>query len=171
MFFHPPMHRTAIVGVLVGFVFPLLRLGAQAPPVPDSTVVYMLSPSLFQLVDFEIAGAALGRRYVVRVEVPEGQLWSRVASHLMKITNARGPTSKDSVVMVVAISDIHLAADTLVARLVKETRELCPGTRWMSTGTSYEVRTLREKGVRDAWTQPTVTPKLSWDAFGCPATP
>ena len=168
--FHRRMHRTAIISLLIGFAVTLPRLEAQALSVPDSTVVYMLSPSLFQLVDFEIAAAALGRQHVIKVEVPEGPLWSRVASHLMKVTNARVATSKDSVVMVVAITDIHLAADTLVARLVKETRQLCPGERWMSTGTDYEVRTLRVKGVSDGWTEPTVTPKETWDAFGCPAT-
>jgi len=164
------MHRTATIGVLISLAVTLPRLDAQVLGVPDSTVVHMLSPSLFQLVDFEIAAAALGRQHVIKVEVPDGPLWSRVASHLMKVTNARVATSKDSVVMVVAITDIRLAADTLVARLVKETRELCPVERWMSTGTDYEVRTLRVKGIIDGWTEPTITPKETWDAFGCPAT-
>lgn len=168
---HIRMHRSAISSLLIGFAVALPRLEAQALSVPDSTVVYMLSPSLFQLVDFEIGAAALGRQHVMKVEVPETPLWSRIASHLMKVTNARVATSRDSVVTVVAISNIHLAADTLVARLVKETRQLCPGDRWMSTGTDYEVRTIRVKGFRDAWTAPTVTPGATWDAFGCLTAP
>jgi hypothetical protein len=162
--------KAAIIGVLIGLAVALPRLDAQVLGVPDSTVVYMLSPSLFQLVDFEIAAAALGRQHVIKVEVPDGPLWSRVASHLMKVTNGRAATSKDSLVTVLAITDIRLAADTLVARLVKETRELCPGERWMSTGADYEVRTLRVRDVHDAWTQPTITPKMTWDAFGCVTT-
>ena len=161
------MRRTAIATLLLGLPVALPRLQAQALSVPDSTVVYMLSPSLFQLVDFEIGAAALGRQHIMKVEVPETPLWSRIASHLMKVTNARAATSKDSVVTVVSISNIHLAADTLSARLVKETRQLCPDGRWMSTGTDYEVRTIRVKGSRDSWTAPTLAPGVDWDAFGC----
>jgi hypothetical protein len=159
-------HPARVVGVLIAFAFTLRRLDAQTSGVPDSTVVYMTSPALFQLVDFEIAAAALGRHHVIRVDVPGGPLWSKVASHLMKATNGREPIASDSVVLVVAIKDIHLASDTLVAGLVKETRQLCPA-RWMSTGTNYELRTIRVKGTKDAWTEPTVTPEDTWDAFGC----
>ena len=166
MFLINNMHRAPVVGLFIAFVF-ALRLDAQVPGVPDSTVVYMTSPALFQLVDFEIAAAAFGRRQVITVEVPSGPRWARVASHLMTVTNARVPGVSDSVVMVVAIKDIHLESDTLVASLVKETRQRCPD-RWMTTGTSYEVRTVRVKGGSDGWTEPVLTPKETWDAFGCP---
>jgi len=167
MLFIDSMRRVPVAGFLIGFAFTLPRLEAQAVNVPDSTVVYMTSPALFQLVDFEIAAAALGRHHVIRVDVPSGPRWARVASHLMTATNARVPALSDSVVLVVAIKDIHLVSDTLVASLVKETRQRCPD-RWMSTGTSYEVRTVRVKGVSDGWTAPILTPKETWDAFGCP---
>jgi hypothetical protein len=127
----------------------------------------MIAPALFQLVDFEIVAAALGRHHVIRVEVPPGPLWAEVASHLMNSTNGRVPTSLDSVFTVVAVRDIHVAADTLIATLVKETRELCPGNKWMNTGTSYDVRTLRVKDFSNSWTTPTVKPDLDWDSFGC----
>jgi hypothetical protein len=129
----------------------------------------MTGPALFQLVDPEITAAALGRRHVISVEVPGGSRWARIASHLMAATNARVPGASDSVVLAVALKDIHLESDTLVASLVKETRFRCPD-RWMRTGTSYEVRTVRVKGVSDGWTAPILTPKLTWDSFGCPVT-
>ena len=169
MFLINTIHRAPVVGFFVAFVFTLPRLDAQVVNVPDSTVVYMTSPALFQLVDFEIAAAALGRHHVMKVEVPSDARWARIASHLMKTTNARQPAGSDSVFLLLSIKDIHLEADTLVASLVKETRQRCPD-RWMTTGTSYEVRTIRVKGVTDGWTQPVLTPKETWDAFGCPTT-
>ena len=168
MFLIHTVRRAPVVGFFIAFVF-TLRLDAQVLGVPDSTVVYMTSPALFQLVDFEIAAAALGRHHVIRVEVPSGARWARVASHLMTATNAREPAARDSVVLALAIKDIHLESDTLVASLVKETRYRCPD-RWMTTGTSYEVRTIRVKGVSDGWTEPILTPKETWDSFGCPVT-
>ena len=159
-------HKASAVGFFIAFVL-TLRLDAQVLDVPDSTVVYMTSPALFQLVDFEIAAAALGRRHVIKIDVPSGARWARIASHLMMATNAREPAASDSVVLALAIRDIHLESDTLVASLVKETRYRCPD-RWMRTGTSYEVRTIRVKGIGDGWTAPILTPKETWDSFGCP---
>lgn len=159
------IHRAAVGGVL--FLFAVPRLNGQVLDVPDSTVVYMTAPSLFQLVDSEIAAAALGRQHVIKVEVPSGLRWARVASHLMTITNAREPAPGDSVYLGLSIKDIHLKGDTLVASLVKETRQRCPD-RWMATGTSYEVRTVRVRGFSNAWTAPILSPEITWDAFGCP---
>ena len=161
------MHRTSAVGLFIAVIFSVTRLDAQVVDVPDSTVVYMTSPALFQLVDPEIAAAALGRRHVIKVEVPGGPRWARIASHLMAATNARAPAPTDSVVLSLTLKDIHLESDTLVASLVKEIRFRCPD-RWMTTGTSYEVRTVREKGFSDGWTAPVLTPKETWDSFGCP---
>jgi hypothetical protein len=168
MFLSDRIPRAPVVALFIVFAF-TVRLDAQVLDVPDSTVVYMTSPALFQLVDFEIAAAALGRHHVIRLEVPGGARWARIASHLMMATNAREPAASDSVVLALAIKDIHLESDTLVASLVKETRYRCPD-RWMRTGTSYEVRTIRVKGVSDGWTEPVLTPKDTWDSFGCPVT-
>ena len=169
MFLIDSIHRAPVVGFFIAFVFAAPRVGAQVLDVPESTVVYMTSPALFQLVDPEIAAAALGRHHVITVEVPSGSRWARIASHLMTGTNARMPAASDSVVLAVALKDIHLESDTLVASLVKETRYRCPD-RWMRTGTSYEVRTVRVKSVGDGWTAPVLAPKLTWDSFGCPVT-
>ena len=169
MFLIDSIHRVAAVGFFITFVFAAPRLDAQVLDVPESTVVYMTGPALFQLVDPEIAAAALGRHHVISVEVPSGSRWARIASHLMAATNARAPAASDSVVLAVALKDIHLESDTLVATLAKETRFRCPD-RWMTTGTSYEVRAVRVKGDRNAWTAPILRPKLTWDSFGCPIT-
>ena len=72
MFLIDSVYRAPLVGFFIAFVF-TPRLDAQVLDVPDSTVVYMTSPALFQLVDFEIAAAALGRHHVIRVEVPSGR--------------------------------------------------------------------------------------------------
>jgi hypothetical protein len=153
----------------MAFLFAVPRLDGQVLAVPESTVVYMTAPSLFQLVDPEIAAAALGRQHVIKVEVPSGPRWAQVGSHLMTTTNARVPAASDSVYLALSIKDIHLEGDTLVASLTKETRQRCPD-RWMATGTSYEVRTVRVKRFNNAWTAPILKPQITWDAFGCPVT-
>jgi hypothetical protein len=167
MHFVESIYRGLRVGLVIALLASALRLDAQVLDVPDSSVVYMTSPSLFQLVDPEIAAAALGRRHVITIDVPSGPRWARIASHLMAVTNARAPAPSDSVVLALALTDIHLESDTLVASLMKEIRFRCPD-RWMRTGTSYEVRTIRVKGVSDGWTAPVLTPKETWDSFGCP---
>src|ERR1700737_4468542 len=88
MFLIDSIHRAPVVGFFIAFVFAAPRVGAQVLDVPESTVVYMTSPALFQLVDPEIAAAALGRHHVITVEVPSGSRWARIASHLMTATNA-----------------------------------------------------------------------------------
>jgi hypothetical protein len=144
-----------------------LRLDSQTLVLPDSVVVTAVSPALFGLMDYEMTTAALGRRHVVEVEVPNGPFWSRIAAQILVAVNGRAPTSLDSTVTVVGIKDIHLVADSLTATVYREIRFRCPD-RWMRSGTDYEVRTIRVGSGWTSWTHIVVTPRETWDAFGCP---
>jgi hypothetical protein len=155
--------RAATLIAVIALTAAPLHLEAQSVPPPDSVVVPMISPALFRLLEYEIAGAALGRRHIMKIELPDGRLWSRVAAHILVATNGRPPTPSDSSVTAIGIRQIRFVSDTLIATVYREIRWRCPG-QWVGSGTDFDARTQR---VGDHWTQITVKPGATWDTFTC----
>ena len=158
------MQRTTLLWIGLALSNSVRPLEAQEPP-PDSIVVKMVSPALVRLLDHEIASAAFGRAHVLKLDLPSSAGWSSIAAHLFTVTNGRAPSPQDSTYTSVSIRELKFAADTVIATLVKEWLGLCPGNRWITTGTDYELRILRVQG---GWAQLSFLPGLTWDAFGCP---
>jgi hypothetical protein len=156
------MQRYTFISLFLVMGAPL-ALQAQAAALPDSISARLISPALFRLLDYDISRAAFGGKNVVRLELPQGPHWSRVAAHILTAINGRLATPADSAVMVIGIRDIRLVGDTLVASLFEESRQLCENGKWMSTGADYEARTRRVFG--GGWTHIAVTPGLTWDGL------
>lgn len=161
------LRRMAQFAAMMCFLLSPGALHAQAQ-LPDSVVVLMTSPALFRLVGDEMARASIGFHHVMRVEVPRGQLWSRVAAHILAATNGRTPSSSDDNVTVVGIRDIVSSSDTLTATVYHEVRFRCPNGGWVTTGTEYRAHAGRVAG---GWTQITMKPGVTWDAGVCDRSP
>jgi len=101
-------------------------------------------------------------------ELPEGQPWRRVSTHILRAVNGRVATKADSIVQVLSVRDIRLSGDTLIATLVKEVRERCENGKWQHTGTEYEARTQRVYG--GGWTRLELVAGATWDGW-CLQTP
>ena len=163
-----PSVKLALGCCFAVLAFPHAHINGQEVSVPESTLVSLTGPTIFQVFNYEIAAAALGKEHVIKLEFPQGQLWARVASHLMKVTNGRLPTASDTIVKLLIIKGIQMAGDTLVVDLAEESRQRCREDFWITTGDEFALRAIRRKGRRgEYWDGPTRTPGMFWDAFGC----
>jgi hypothetical protein len=123
---------------------------SQTADIPDTVLVRLLSPALFEAIAYSTARAALGGQRIVRLRLPEGDAWRPIGEHVMRVVNGRPYTEADTAYESITLDGVAFRGDTLTATVSHGGGKRCPSGQWMGSSTGYDLMAVRHG---KAWTE------------------